>query len=69
MAQNVFINANADKSASKTPDNLHYHTVSGGAAASGDFTISYDSTVVTTLAMFDTLVRQVRLRLQGGGLK
>lgn len=69
MAQNTFINATADKSSSSTPDSLHYHKVSGGTSASGDFTISYDNAVVTTLNQFDSLVRQIRQRAIGAGLK
>lgn len=69
MAQNTWINAGADKSASKTPDDYHHHTVSGGTSASGDFTISYDSAVVSTIAVFDSLVRAARQRAIAGGLK
>lgn len=69
MAQNTWINASADKSAASTPDNLHHHAVSGGTSASGDFTISYDSAVVSSLNVFDSLVRSARLRAIAGGLK
>ena len=69
MAQNIWINAGADKSSATTPDSLHRHSVSGGASASGDFTISYDSAVVTNLNMFDSLVKAARLRAISAGLK
>lgn len=69
MAQNIFINATADKSAASTPDSQHHHTVIGGAAASGDLTVSFDNTVVTSLNVFDSLIKQVRLRAVSAGLK
>jgi hypothetical protein len=69
MAQNTWINMAADKSSATTTDGGHHHAVSGGSSALGDFTISYDSAVVTNLNMFDTLVRAARLRAAGSGLK
>lgn len=69
MAQNIWINATADKAAASTPDSLHRHSVSGGGSASGDFTISYDSAVVTNLNMFDSLTKAARLRAISAGLK
>lgn len=69
MAQNTWINLGADKSAASKPDGEGHHTANGGTSASGDFTISYDSAVVTSLVMFDSLVRAARLRAQAGGLK
>lgn len=69
MAQNIWINAVADKATAQTQDNLHHHTVTGGASASGDFTVSFDNAVVTTLAAFDSLIRQVRQRAIAAGLK
>ena len=69
MAQNTFINVAVDKSAATKPDNNHLHSVSGGASASGDMTVSLDNTVVTTLNMFDSVMKAVRLRLVSGGLK
>lgn len=69
MAQNTWINLGADKSAASTPDGNHHHTVAGGTSASGDFTISYDSAVVTNLNVFDSLVKAARLRAMAGGLK
>lgn len=67
MAQNTWINCAADKAAATAPS--PHHAVSGGASASGDFTISYDSAVVTSLNVFDGLVRTVRQRVVGAGLK
>lgn len=69
MAQNTWINLTSDKSASSTPDSQHHHSVSGGTAATGDLTVSYDSAVVTSLNIFDSLVRAARLRAIGAGLK
>jgi len=69
MAQNMWINLTAAKSSSSNPDGCDRHPVSGGAAASGDFTISFDSAVVTNLNTFDSLVRAARLRVAGAGLK
>lgn len=69
MAQNAWINAAADKAAASNPTGNHHHVVSGGTSASGDFTVSYDSAVVTSLNVFDSLVRAVRQRAIAGGLK
>lgn len=69
MAQNIWLNATSDKAAATIPDNLIRHTVSGGASASGDFTVSFDNTVVTSLNVFDSLVKAVRQRAIAGGLK
>jgi hypothetical protein len=69
MAQNTWINLGADKSTTSKPDGDGNHTAAGGTSASGDFTISFDSTVVTSLNMFDSLVRRARLRAMSGGLK
>jgi hypothetical protein len=69
MAQNIWINATADKSAATAPSGKGNHAIAGGASASGDFTISYDSAVVTNLNMFDSLVMAARLRAIGAGLK
>lgn len=69
MAQNTWINVVGDKSAATKTDGDHVHSVSGGAAAAGDLTVSYDSTVVTTLRAFDTLLRAARARVVSGGLK
>lgn len=71
MAQNIWINVTADKTIVNNP-NAGRHggsTVAGGASASGDFTISYDNAVITTLNTFDSLVRSVRARLAASGLK
>lgn len=69
MAQNTWINLTTAKSTASAPDSGDHHGVSGGSAASGDFTVSFDSAVVTNLNIFDSLVRSVRLRLAGAGLK
>lgn len=69
MAQNTWINLGADKTAATKSDGEGRHTAAGGTSASGDFTISYDSAVVTNLNIFDSLVRAARLRAMAGGLK
>lgn len=69
MAQNTWLNATADKAVATAPTNEGHHGISGGTSASGDFTISYDSAVVTNLNVFDSLVRAARLRAQASGLK
>lgn len=69
MAQNLFINVTADPAAASKPESSHSHTVSGGASASGDFTISLDTTKITSLAILDSILKAARLRLIGGGLK
>lgn len=69
MAQNTWINLGADKSSATTPPDSHHHSAAGGTSASGDFTVSYDSAVVTNLNMFDSLVRAARQRAIAGGLK
>lgn len=70
MAQNSWINVTADKAAANRPSpNSHVHSAAGGTAASGDFTVSYDSAVVTNIAIFDTLIAAARLRAIAGGLK
>lgn len=69
MAQNVFINVGADKSAATTHEGQHHNSVSGGTSASGDFTVSYDSAVVTNLNVFDSLMKTARLRAMAAGLK
>jgi hypothetical protein len=70
MAQNTWINVTADVAAARRPNpTSHVHTVVGGAAAAADMTISFDSAVVTNIAIFDTMVSQARMRCMSGGLK
>lgn len=69
MAQNTWINIAGDKAAATKKDGDENHTVSGGAAAAGDFTVSYDSAVVTTLHVYDTMARAARARVVSSGLK
>lgn len=69
MAQNIFINVGADKSAATTHESQHHNTASGGTSASGDFTVSYDSAVVTSLNVFDSLMKTARQRAIAAGLK
>ena len=68
MAQNTFINVTADTSARPSP-NEYTHIAKGGASASSHFTVSYDSAVITTLALYDTCAAAARQRAIGGGLK
>lgn len=70
MALNTFVNVTIDKAAANRPDaNSHLHTAIGGTASAGDMSISWDSAVMTSLAIFDTVVRAARLRAQSAGLK
>ena len=69
MAQNTWINLTADKSAATTPPGSHHHAVAGGTSATGDLTVSFDSAVVTTLNVFDSLVQAARQRAVAAGLK
>lgn len=70
MAQNTWINVVADKSITNRPShNSEVHTASGGTAAAGDFTISFDNTVIANLGTFDKVVAEARARAMAGGLK
>ena len=70
MAQNTFINVTVDPAASKKPDRVdHVHTVVTGTAATGDLTVSFDSTKVTSLSILDSLMASARVRAAGLGLK
>lgn len=70
MAQNTFINVTGDKAMTTKSDGYHSHTVSGStSSASGDFSVSYDSAVVTSIAIYDTLARAARNRAIAAGLK
>lgn len=70
MAINNYINVTLDASAGSKTDQYHVHTVSGStSAASGGFSIGYDTAVITSLALFDSAYRAARLRAVAGGLK
>ena len=79
MAQDTWINVTAGLNVSKVPDlggvpNVEnvggaYNTAAGGTAAAGNFTVSFDSAVVTTLSIWDACVATARRRAIGGGLK
>lgn len=70
MAQNTWFNATVDKAAAVKPDGQdHRNSCTTGTAAAGDMTISYDSAKITSLAIFDSNVRQLRAFAIGSGLK
>lgn len=68
MAQNTWINITADKG-TRPNHTSDLHQASGGSAASGDLTVSYDSAVITNLGTFDTALASARQRAIAGGLK
>ena len=66
MAQNQFINVVIDAGASKQLDNSnHHHTVSNGAAASADLTLSWDSTKFTSLNLLRSALNDVMKQAMG----
>ena len=70
MAINTFINVTADKSVATRPSSTAaVHTAVGGTTTANDFSIAYDTAVVTTLTIYDSLVAAARQRAVGGGLK
>jgi hypothetical protein len=71
MAQTVFLNCTADKSASRKVDVKDHKNsaASVSAAASGDITVSYDPAVITTLTMFDSAIATLRQLAISAGLK
>lgn len=70
MAQNYFNNVTADKGVSTKDPSQHAHLVNGSTTTpSGDLTLSYDTTVVTTVAILDSLVKAARARAIANGLK
>ena len=63
MATNTWVNVTLDAAASKKPDRSdHRNSVVGGTADGGNFTVAWDSAVVTTLTQFDSLVASARQR-------
>jgi hypothetical protein len=70
MAQNTWLNTAVGKNSANIPDKRdHVHSVTGGAAAAGDMTVSWDSAVVTNLNTWDSAIAAMRKRAIGGGLK
>lgn len=60
MAQDQFINVAIDMGASKKLDiSNHRHGVTNGASASGDLTLSWDSTKFTTINLLKSAIAQV----------
>jgi hypothetical protein len=69
MAQDNWINITVDPSVAKKPDNAdHRHTVVPGTGAAGDFTISWDSTKVTSQSVARSLIAK-GLQLMAGYVK
>lgn len=69
MAQNLFINVVVDPSAASKVESAHQHSATGSNASAGSLTVSLDTTVVTSLFLYDSIMKAVRLRMIGGGLK
>ena len=70
MAQNTWLNTTVGKNSASIPDkNSHSHACSGGTAAAGDMTVSWDSAVVTNINIWDSVVAASRLRAVASGLK
>jgi hypothetical protein len=68
VAQNQFINVGIDQGAAKKTDlNDHRHSVTNGAAAAGDLTVSWDSAKFNTQTLVRGALMQV-LRQLGGQL-
>lgn len=66
MAQNQFINATIDAGAAKKLDVAnHLHAVTNGASASGDLTVSWDSTKFTTVTLMRGALNQILRQLSG----
>lgn len=66
MAQNQFINVTIDANAVNKPDNSnHRHGVLNGASASGDLTLSWDSTKFTTINLLRSALNDVMTRAMG----
>lgn len=69
MAQNQFINLTVDGNASNRMDIANIkHSGGQGAAAAGDFTISWDSAKITNLNVLKSAVQQA-LAIAAGQLK
>lgn len=69
MAQDQFINLTADGNAAKKTDIANIrHSGGQGAASSGDFTMSWDSTKLTNLNLLRSAVQQAMM-IAAGQLK
>jgi hypothetical protein len=63
MATNTWVNVTLDAAAGKKPDRAdHKNNVVGGTADGANFTVAFDSAVITTLTQFDSCVASARLR-------
>lgn len=61
MAQNQWINVTIDPSASKKADKSdHKNTTAQAGAAASNFTISFDSAVITNMTLFNSCVDAAR---------
>lgn len=69
MAQDNWLNVTVDANIASGDPTRAKHGVSGGTAAAGDVTFSFDHTKLTTLNAADSIWAAVRLRLIAGGLK
>ncbi len=69
MAQNQFINLTVDGNAANKTDIANIrHSGGQGASASGDFTVSWDSTKITNLNLLRSAVQQAMV-IAAGQLK
>ena len=67
MAQDTWLNLTLDAGTS-APDK-HKHGCTGGTAAAGDATFSYDHAKLTTLNAVDSVFATIRQRLLAAGFK
>jgi len=69
MAQDQFINLTVDGNAAKKTDIANIkHSGGQGASSSGDFTVSWDSTKITSLNVLRSAVQQAMM-IAAGQLK
>jgi hypothetical protein len=64
MAQNVFINVSAGST--KVDAAKPGHTSARGASASGDLTVSFDTSKVTTITLLEKLLKQAVTQARSG---
>lgn len=61
MAINQWVGVTLSTVAAKQPDRAdHRHTAKQSGADAGDFTIAWDSAVVTTMTLWDSAARAAR---------
>jgi hypothetical protein len=65
MAQTIFVNITVGKSLIKEGD-IRHHDGGRGASASGDITVSIDTTNVKTITQIEFALRRAIVILKGG---